>query len=56
MSITKTFTIEKETPGTFQYKEAKDDTPVVSGTLYIKKAVLPKKAPKTIKVTFDLGD
>jgi hypothetical protein len=49
------FDLEKETPGTFRYRERTDDSPVV-GTLYVKKAALPNGAPKALTVTVNSVD
>jgi hypothetical protein len=50
-----TFTLEKETPGTFRFKEDGDEDQHKVGALYIKKAAFGKKgAPKEISVTITL--
>ena len=50
-------TYEKETPGTFRFKEEPDENDdVVIGTLYIKKRVFEGKTrPESIKVTIEFG-
>lgn len=49
------FKLEKETKGTFRYKEVETKgTPIMCGTLYIKKEVLPSPPPKEYEVTLDV--
>jgi hypothetical protein len=51
------FDFEKETPGTQRYKErGDDDTPVVVGTLYLKKdAAEALDNPESLTVTIKAG-
>jgi len=44
-----TFAFEKETKGTFRFKEVEQDFPVV-GTLYVKRSAFNDKAPAEITV------
>mgnify|MGYP001167726096 CR=1 FL=1 len=48
------FSIDKETAGTFRYKEivADDDTPIV-GTLYIRKSHIKGERPEQVNVTIE---
>ena len=46
-----TFKLEKETKGTYRFKE-EGATPKV-GTLYVKKTAFPKGAPETLTVTIE---
>ena len=45
-----TFTLERETPGTFRYKEDGDKEDHKIGALYIKKATVSGKAPQQVTV------
>lgn len=49
--------LEKETKGTFRYKEVPPEgEAAVIGTLYIRKHGLSNPPPDTIKVTIELDD
>lgn len=45
---------EKETPGTWRYKETADE--ITIGTLYIKKRALAPPIPEEITVTIEAED
>ena len=45
-----TFTLEKETPGTYRYREDGDKDDHKIGALYVKKGAVSGKAPQSITV------
>lgn len=49
--VSAVFDFERETPGTLRFKERAEKGSEVIGTLYIKKAALNGKSPKSITVT-----
>lgn len=49
--ITLTFSLERETKGTFRFAEDGDEPKV--GTLYVKKSVFGSKAPDALTVTIE---
>jgi hypothetical protein len=51
-----TFTLEKETKGTWRYTEVLEGPDAVVGTLYIKKSALTGDAPKTLTVRITEGE
>lgn len=55
MNYRLTFTLEKETKGTYRYAEVADGPNPVVGTLYIKKSALTGDAPSTLTVTINEG-
>lgn len=49
------FEIDKETPGTFRYKQiVPDDEEASVPTIYIRKTFFEEKRPDTIKIIIDL--
>ena len=54
--MTRIFELDKETKGTFRFREVeKDGQPVMSGTLYIRKAAVAGswEPPQTLTVTVE---
>lgn len=57
-TVTLTFDLEKETPGTHRYAERGEKDAKLVGTLYIRKdkaSALFGKAPKTLKVVVEVA-
>jgi hypothetical protein len=50
MNLSIEFSFEKETPGTYRFKENAEGPDVVVGTLYVKKSAM-SDPPKTLTVT-----
>lgn len=48
---TVTLHLERSTPGTHVYQEAKDSKTITFPTIYVMKRVLPTQPPKSIQVT-----
>ena len=53
-SVEVVFDFERETPGTYRFKEQGEKDTHAIGTLYVKKSALGAKAPSTITVTINL--
>ena len=51
--IEATFTLEKETKGTFRYAEDDSRMPKI-GTLYVKKYAFEGDAPKKLKISIEM--
>ncbi len=50
-----TFSLERETKGTYRYQEDDQKMPRV-GTLYVKKYTFPKDAPRKLILTLEWED
>lgn len=48
-TVTVSMSLEKETPGTYRYADATEDS--VMPTLYIRKGAFPQGAPQSITVS-----
>ncbi|MHA1286208.1 MAG: hypothetical protein ACTSPB_02270 [Candidatus Thorarchaeota archaeon] len=51
--IERNFVKEKETPGTFRYREVSENEPVAIGSIYLKKWVTGGTPPEKIKVVVE---